>query len=188
MAFSSPLWRMQLSPSSPPLPPSLQPPSPHPCPPPPTPPPTHLVQVLSQSLLQKLLVLLKKAAQALQLGGPELGRPCASRDEGLPQPLQGVYEGVHPARQGAAWVRAPSSPWPPPWPLPAPRWAHGHSLRDSHVIPGTRAAPPTRTHTTHMYTQDTLRHPRTELQITPLGQWAGGPWTPGQSRAQAWAG
>ena len=51
-----------------------------------------------------------------------------------------------------------------------------------------RAAPPTHTHTTHLHTQDTLRQPLTELQITPLGQWAGGPWTPGQSRSWAWAG
>ena len=103
MAFSSPSWRVQLSPSPLSQPPPPLPSSSRPCPSP----PTHLVQVLRQRLLQKLLVLLQEAAQALQLGSPELSRPCAPRAEGLPQPLQRVCEGVHPAGRGSMGRGAP---------------------------------------------------------------------------------
>ena len=52
-------------------------------------------------------VLLQKAAQALQLGSPELGRPRAPRAKDLPQPLQRVREGVHPAGRGSVGQGTP---------------------------------------------------------------------------------
>lgn len=175
-------------------------PPPHPCPflqpppltpallPPPRPP--HPPCVLSQRLLQKRLVLLQKAAQApfsWAAWNPVSFR-CAPRASwlGLPQPLQGVYEGVHPARQGQCMGWGALISVAPSWPCPHPGGPTDTS-RGLTRNPRDPAAPPTRTHTTHMYTQDTLRHPLTEPQITLLGQWAEAPGPLG-SHGPAWAG
>lgn len=163
-------------------------------PPPPTPPIlslTHLVQVLCQRLLQKLLVLLQEAAQALQLGGPELDRPRAPRAEGLPQSLQCVREGVHPARRGrggggeggSVGQGAPTSPGP----LHCPCL---HLCGSMDTPTGTARVPFLRGHRAFMVTdRETGRGvPRVPgVRGCPSVPWGGGPGTGSQSKEQSGA-
>lgn len=63
----------------------------------------YLAHILSQCILQQLLVVLQEAAQALQLGCPELSRPSPPCIEGLPQCVQWSLTGACPAGVGSVY-------------------------------------------------------------------------------------
>ena len=181
MAFSSPSWRVQLSPSPLSQPPPPLPSSSRPCPSP----PTHLVQVLRQRLLQKLLFSCRKRLRpfswaARNSAGRVRPEPKASRSRCSVSAKGSILPG------GAAWAGAPHLQAPSTAPActrvgpRAPPWGLTRQPRDQGC--------PTYTYThTNTHAGGTLGHPLTELQTTPLNQWAGGLWTPRQSPDWVWA-